>query len=190
MSGVEAVFLDRDGTLVEETGYLSDPARLVFFPWSVDAVRTLNRASLRVVLTTNQSGVARGYFPESRVADVHDRIAVVLAAGGAHIDAYYYCPHHPAGAVDGYAVACDCRKPGTGMIAKAVRELGVDAGRSFVIGDRWLDVGMARGAGARGILVRTGAGAAEERTPPADLKADAVVDNLIAAANWVLGHRA
>jgi D-glycero-D-manno-heptose 1,7-bisphosphate phosphatase len=162
---------------------------VAFFPWSVDAIRLLNRAGMTVILATNQSGVARGYFPESRVAEVHAHIAEKLGAGGGRIDAYYYCPHHPEGTVDGYTRACDCRKPGAGMIERAVRELGVDPSRSFVVGDRWLDVGMARTGGTRGLLVRTGAGAEEEGTPPLDLKADAVVDNLMAAVSWVLLHR-
>jgi histidinol-phosphate phosphatase family protein len=181
-----AVFLDRDGTMIEDVGYLDSFDRIAFYPWTVDAIRMLNRAGLAVVVVTNQAGIARGFFDESFVQETHRRVAARLAAGGAHVDAYYYCPHHPAGRVAAYAQACDCRKPGPGMINRAARDLGVDPARSFVIGDTWLDVGLARAVGARGILVRTGAGAAWEARPPADLAADAVVDNLASAVAWIM----
>jgi D-glycero-D-manno-heptose 1,7-bisphosphate phosphatase len=181
-----AVFLDRDGTLIEEVGYLDRVERVELYPWTIDAVRSFNRAGFRVVLVSNQSGVARGFFTEAVVDDVHRYMAELLAAGGARIDAYYYCPHHPDGKVAGYALACDCRKPNPGLVERAVRELGVDPARSFVVGDRWLDVALARRVGARGVLVRTGYGATEESKPPAGLAADAVADNLIGAAGWIL----
>jgi D-glycero-D-manno-heptose 1,7-bisphosphate phosphatase len=181
-----AVFLDRDGTLIEEVGYLDRPARVALFPWATDAVRALNLAGLRTVLATNQSGVARGFFTEATVDGVHRHIADRLALGGARIDAYYYCPHHPEGSVPEYARRCECRKPGRGLVDRAVRELGIDPGKSFTIGDRWLDVAMARTIGARGVLVRTGYGADEEQRAPAGLSADAVANNLIEAASWIL----
>jgi len=181
-----AVFLDRDGTLIEEVGYLDRKERVDLYPWSIDAIRVLNRAGFRVVLVSNQSGVARGFFSEEIVSDVHRHIAGLLDAGGARIDAYYYCPHHPDGKVKDYAVACDCRKPARGMVDRAVRELAVDPARSVVVGDRWLDVELARAVGARGVLVRTGYGVTEEAKPRPPLAADAVVDNLIAAVGWIL----
>jgi D-glycero-D-manno-heptose 1,7-bisphosphate phosphatase len=180
------VFLDRDGTMIEDVGYLDTLDRVRFFPWTVDAIRALNRAGVTVALVTNQSGVARGFFNEAFVKDTHRLIAERLEAGGARVDAYYYCPHHPGGRVAAYTTRCDCRKPGRGMIDQAARELGIDPARSFVVGDTWLDVGLARAVGARGILVRTGAGAAWEARPQADLAADAVVDNLAAAAGVIL----
>jgi D-glycero-D-manno-heptose 1,7-bisphosphate phosphatase len=183
-----AVFLDRDGTLIEEIGYLDRADQVQLFPWSVDAIRALNRAQLRVVMVTNQSGVARGYFTEHVVKTVHAHIANLLQVGGVRIDAYYYCPHHPDGTIREYAQSCACRKPGAGLVERAVRELGVDPGRSFAIGDRWLDIGLARAVGARGVLVRTGVGAEEERRPPAGMTADAVVNNLIEAASWILSQ--
>jgi D-glycero-D-manno-heptose 1,7-bisphosphate phosphatase len=181
-----AVFLDRDGTIIEEVGYLDRPERVEFFPFTIDAIRVLNRAGLAVVLVSNQSGIARGFFTESVVDDVHRRMAEMLAKGGARIDAYYYCPHHPDGRVPGLAKVCECRKPARGLVDRAVAEFGVDPARSFVVGDRWLDVGLARTVGAKGVLVRTGYGDSEERKPPADLTADAIVDNLIAASSWIL----
>jgi D-glycero-D-manno-heptose 1,7-bisphosphate phosphatase len=181
-----AVFVDRDGTLIEEVGYLDRVERVELYPWTIDALRALNRTGFRVVLVSNQSGVARGFFSEAVVDDVHRHMAALLAAGGARIDAYYYCPHHPDGKVAGYALACECRKPNRGLVDRAVRELGVDPAQSFVVGDRWLDVELARRVGAKGVLVRTGYGTTEESKPPAGLAADAVTDNLIGAADWIL----
>ena len=184
--GQAAVFLDRDGTLIEDVAYLSRPAQVALYPWTVAAVRSLNRAGFRVVLVTNQSGVARGFFDELAVADVHRHIAGVLEAGGAFLDAYYYCPHHPDGRIVQYAQTCECRKPAQGLVTRAVAELGIDPRQSFVVGDRWRDVALGRGVGARSVLVRTGAGAREESQPQADLSADVVVDNLIEAVGWIL----
>jgi D-glycero-D-manno-heptose 1,7-bisphosphate phosphatase len=181
-----AVFLDRDGTVIEEVGYLDRVARVDLYPWSSAAIRALNRSGLRVVMVTNQSGVARGFFTEAVVEQVHAHIADLLAAGGARIDAYYYCPHHPDGKVAEYARRCDCRKPARGLVDRAERELGIDPARSFVVGDRWLDVALARRIGGRGVLVRTGYGATEEPRPPDGLAADAVVHNLIEAVSWIL----
>lgn len=181
-----AVFLDRDGTLIDEVGYLDRVERVVLYPWSIDAVRLLNRAGLRVVMVTNQSGVARGFFSEAVVDEVHAHIASQLAEGGARIDAYYYCPHHPDGKVPGYAHICDCRKPGRALVDRAVAAFGIDPARSFVVGDRWLDVELAQAVGARGVLVKTGYGVTEIEKPRPRVTADAIVDNLIAAAGWIL----
>src|SRR3954464_5555192 len=181
-----AAFIDRDGTIIEEVGYLDRPERVELYPWSSSAIRALNRAGVRVIMVTNQSGVARGFFTEAVVEQVHRHIAALLTAGGAHIDAYYYCPHHPDGTVSEYTRACDCRKPGGALVARAARQFGIDPEHSFTVGDRWADVGLARSVGARGILVRTGYGALEEHRPPAGLAADAVVNNLVEAASWIL----
>jgi D-glycero-D-manno-heptose 1,7-bisphosphate phosphatase len=183
-----AVFLDRDGTIIEDVGYLRRLDQIRFFPWSAGSIRALNLAGLPVVVTTNQAGVARGLFTEAFVEQTHRELAARLAAAGARIDAYYHCPHHPSKAVVAeYAIACDCRKPGRGMIDRAARDLRVDPSQSFVVGDTWLDVGMARAAGARGVLVRTGVGAEQERSMrPTDLTADAIVDNLASAVSWIL----
>jgi D-glycero-D-manno-heptose 1,7-bisphosphate phosphatase len=172
--------------MIEDVGYLDALSRIAFFPWTVDAIRLLNRAGLTVVVVTNQSGIARGLFDEALVVETHRAIDARLAAGGARVDAYYYCPHHPDGRVAEYARVCDCRKPGRGMIDRAARDLGLDPARSFVVGDKWLDVRLGRAVGARTILVRTGTGAAEEMQPPVGVAADAVVDNLAAAASWIM----
>lgn len=178
------VFLDRDGTLIEEVGYLDAVERVSFYPFSVDAVRLLNRAGLAVVIVTNQSGVARGYFDEALVDATHTHITAALARGGARVDGFYYCPHHPEGRIAAYRVDCDCRKPRPGLILKAARDLDLDLGRSFVVGDRAHDVATGVSAGARGVLVRTGYGRSHEAE--AAPSAAAVTDNLAGAVSWIL----
>src|SRR4029453_15414906 len=123
------------------------------------ALRRLRDAGYALVLVTNQAGVARGYFDEGFVQEAHRPLAVLLAADGVVLDGYYYCPHHPEGTVAAYRRTCRCRKPGPGMGEQAASGLCLDVARSFVVGDKWLDVELAANAGARGILVRTGYGA-------------------------------
>jgi D-glycero-D-manno-heptose 1,7-bisphosphate phosphatase len=182
------VFLDRDGTMIADVGYLDAIDRIAFFPWTVDAVRMLNRAGFPVVVITNQSGIARGIFTDSFVEETHRVISARLEAGGAHVDAYYYCPHHPDGSVAAFASTCDCRKPGRALVDRAAADLGLDPARSVMVGDRWLDVALGRAMGGRGILVRTGVGAGEEAHPLPGVTADAIVDNLVAAASWILSR--
>ena len=186
MSLRPAVFLDRDGVVIEEVPYLDRIDRIALFPWTIDAIRALNRSELPVVVVTNQSGVARGFVTEAFVEESHRVLSARLAAGGARIDAYYYCPHHPDGRVAGYARSCDCRKPARGLIDRAARDLGLDPARSFVVGDKRSDIELARAAGARGILVQRMYGGSGTSRPPDDLNADAVVDNLAAAVSWIL----
>jgi D-glycero-D-manno-heptose 1,7-bisphosphate phosphatase len=181
-----AVFLDRDGTLIEEAGYLDRLERLVFYPYSVDAVRLLNRADLAVVIITNQAGVARGIFQEGFVAEAHRHVTMTLARGGARIDGFYYCPHHPEASVEQYRKSCECRKPQPGMLRRAAEDLKLDLARSFVIGDRWHDLQAGDAVGTRGILVRTGYGRTEEASPTRAVRPAAIVDNLIEAASWIL----
>ena len=181
-----AVFLDRDGTLNEEVGYLDRLDRLALFPWSVDAVRLLNRQGFAVVVVTNQAGVARGFFEESFVHEVHQHIDRRLADGGARVDGYYYCPHHQDATVAAYRVDCDCRKPRPGMIRRAEQDLRLDLAQSFVVGDRWLDIGLAHAVGATGVLVKTGYGHEEASRPDAGTPAAAIVDNLMEAVGWIL----
>ena len=172
--------------MIEDVGYLNALDRIAFYPWTVDAIRALNQAGLAVVVVTNQSGIARGLFTEVFVGETHRAIDARLSAGGARVDAYYYCPHHPDGSVAGYARRCACRKPGRGMIDRAAADLDLDPARSFVVGDKWIDVQLGQAVGAQTLLVRTGIGANEERRPPDGVTADAVVDNLAAAAGWIL----
>jgi D-glycero-D-manno-heptose 1,7-bisphosphate phosphatase len=180
-----AVFLDRDGTLLEEAGYLDRLERLAFFPFAIDAVRLLNRAGFAVVIITNQSGVGRGMYDEAFVLLAHEEIDRRITRGGARIDGYYYCPHHPAADVERYRLACDCRKPAPGMLRQAAADLSIDLARSFSVGDKWTDVQVGQAVGARGILVRTGYGRSSEEHAQAR-PADAVVDDVISAVGWIL----
>ena len=181
-----AVFLDRDGTLLEEAGYLDRLERLVFFPYSVDAVRLLNRANLTVVVVTNQAGIARGIFKEAFVDEAHKHIAARLAAGGARVDGFYYCPHHPEAVIEQYRKSCECRKPQPGLLRQAANDLDLALDRSFVVGDRWHDLEAGQRVDARGVLVRTGYGRTEELAPRAALTPAAIVDNLMEAVSWIL----
>lgn len=179
-----AVFIDRDGTLIEEAGYLNRLDRLVFFPYTVDAVRALNRAELAVVLITNQGGIAKGLLDEAFLEKAHGVIVDRLRAGGAVVDGIYYCPHHPHGTIEHLRVRCDCRKPQPGLLKQAARELDLDLARSFVVGDRVKDMEAGRAIGARTVLVRTGYGAEEEAAAAGT--AHAIVDTLIDASAWIL----
>jgi D-glycero-D-manno-heptose 1,7-bisphosphate phosphatase len=181
-----AVFLDRDGTMIEERGYLDRLDLVSPFQYTAEAIRRLRAAGFAIVVVTNQAGIARGYFDEAFVRSVHAHLDALLAPESAVPDAYYYCPHHPEGLVEGYRRVCRCRKPAPGMIEQAAADLGLDVGGSFVVGDKWLDVGLANQAGARGILVRTGYGADIAGAPPPDVRAERVVATLLEAAEYII----
>ena len=183
-----AVFIDRDGTIIEEAGYLDRLDRIVFFPYAVDAVRLLKRAGFPVVVVTNQAGIGRGFFVEQFVHDTHAAIAARFAEAGVVIDGFYFCPHHPDAIVPEYRMTCDCRKPAAGMLRKAASDLGLDLARSFAIGDKWSDVQAGQAAGARSILVRTGYGRATEQSPPPGVRSE-VADNLMGAVASILRER-
>lgn len=188
-----AVFLDRDGTIIEDTDYLvhADQARLI--PGAAAAVRRLNDLGTPVVIVTNQSAVARGMASETDVAAVNDRLRSLLAAAGAHIDGIYYCPHHPDIGEAPYRRACDCRKPLPGLLQRAARELGLDLAASAMIGDNLRDLEAGDAAGcAMLILVRTGHGTLEEaKAKAANLSAPAVIcKDLAAAVEQFLSQRA
>ena len=181
-----AVFLDRDGTLIEDRGYLDRLDLLTIFPWTADALRLLKRAGFATVVVTNQSAIARRIVDEAFLASVHREMDARLARGGGVIDAYYYCPHLPDAPDERYREVCRCRKPGPAMIERACRDLQLDPSRSWMVGDRWLDVACGLGAGTRTVLVRTGHGAHEADAPPAGARADAILNNLMEAAGWIL----
>ncbi|HEX8183177.1 MAG TPA: D-glycero-beta-D-manno-heptose 1,7-bisphosphate 7-phosphatase [Blastocatellia bacterium] len=153
-----AIFIDRDGTINKDTGYVSRPDELIIYPYAAEAVRLVNESGLKAIVITNQSGVARGLYTEETLAAIHDRMTRELAREGARIDAIYYCPHHPEIGDEPYRRACECRKPGPGMLRQAAREHGIDLARSYVIGDKASDMNLATGAGAQGVMVLTGYG--------------------------------
>lgn len=181
-----AVFLDRDGTVNVDVGYLHRLEDLELFPWAADALRLLKRAGYVLVVVTNQSGIAQGMIAPGFVEECHAEMQRRLRPAGAELDAMYYCPHHPRGSVKELSLDCRCRKPAPGMIEDAVREHGIDPTRSWVVGDKWLDVNLGHAVGARSILVRTGWGAAQERQRPAGQQVDAICDNLIHAVSFIM----
>lgn len=170
------VILDRDGTIIAEKNYLSDPAEVELLPGAAAALRRLRTMGFGLLVATNQSAIARGHFDAARLDAIHARMLELLASEGAQLDQICHCPHHPD---DG----CDCRKPATGMVDRASQQLGFDLAGSIVIGDNLCDIGLGRAIGATTILVRTGYGAKVE---PAG--ADYVVDDLAAAAEFILSH--
>jgi D-glycero-D-manno-heptose 1,7-bisphosphate phosphatase len=146
-----AAFLDRDGVLNVDHGYAHRPDQLEWVAGAPQAVRLLNEAGYIVIVVTNQSGVARGYYDEAALRQFHAHMQDVLLSQGAHIDAFYYCPHHPEGTVKEFAVQCSCRKPGTGMLEQAAREWPIDLSRSFLIGDKDHDMAAAAAFNIRGV---------------------------------------
>lgn len=182
-----AVFIDRDGTLNEDIGYVSTPDDLVIYPWAAEAVRRINEAGLLAIVITNQSGIARGMYTEEDLDEIHTAMLEQLAGMGARIDAVYYCPHHPDVGRGQYRMACQCRKPRIGMLERAVREHRVDLTGSFVIGDKASDIKLAENAGARGALVLTGYGRETLAHPDRWPCAPAIVSqNLLEAVNQIL----
>lgn len=182
-----AVFIDRDGTMVRDVGYLSRHEELEWFPWTLDAIRLLNRGGFAVVVVTNQGGIGLGRCTEAFVLETHERMDAIVKASGARVDAWLYCPHHPRAITEALRVACDCRKPGPGMAQRAARELGLDLAASWVIGDKLTDVGLAASIGGRGILVRSGYGEGELARHDGVLPVEGhVATDLMAATAWIL----
>lgn len=179
----KAIFMDRDGTVSEEIGYMYDAGLYKPFPWTGPAIRRINESGRKAVLITNQSGVGRGYFPESSVHEVHEVLCAELFRHDARLDAIYYCPHNPE-------AGCECRKPRTGMLLQAQRDLNLDLTECYVIGDKYLDVQTAYEAGARGILVLTGYGREQlELHRDMPRKPHFVAENLMEAVEAILAGK-
>lgn len=187
-----AVFIDRDGTISEEIGYVNHPERFKLLPRSGQAIRMINEMGLKAVVVTNQAGVARGYFPEWMIQKVHDKMEGLLEKEGARLDAIYYCPHHPKAGEPPYRADCECRKPRTGMIDSAAKDLNIDVKKSYMIGDKITDVEFAHRVGAKGIFVKTGYGRGELElygdtwtTTP-----DFIAEDLLDAVIWIRDEEA
>ncbi|MGH7351077.1 MAG: D-glycero-alpha-D-manno-heptose-1,7-bisphosphate 7-phosphatase [Candidatus Methylomirabilales bacterium] len=180
-----AVFLDRDGTINEDSGYLADPSGLRLLPGAGLGLRLLQEGGFRLVVVSNQSGIARGYLTEARLAEIHQRLESLLGTEGVTLSGVYYCPHHPEGAPP-FRQVCHCRKPQGGLVERAAREHKIDVSRSYVVGDQLVDIELARQSGMTAILVLTGQGrlALESGT----VQADHVATDLAAAARWILGR--
>jgi D-glycero-D-manno-heptose 1,7-bisphosphate phosphatase len=183
-----AVFLDRDGTINEQMGYINHISRFHILPGVAEAIRRLNEARIPVVVVTNQSGLARGYFPAELLVAVHEKMAALLAEHGAHVDGIYVCPHHPEAKKAEYRVNCDCRKPKTGLLVQAAAEMGLDLGRSFVVGDRWSDLKTAKACGALPVLVLTGYGRGDVQYigPIQEVQPAFIGVDLAEAVQWIM----
>lgn len=181
MKKFPAIFLDRDGTLNEEVGYLNHISRLKILPGVPKALRILQDAGFKLFVVTNQSGPARGYFPKELVYEIHREIEKRLKRYGVKIEEFFVCLHHPD-------ENCPCRKPKTGLLERAFSNYHLDKDKSFVIGDRLIDIELAKNFGLRGILVLTGygRGEAEYLLPQKSIKPDFIAENLLSAANFIL----
>jgi D-glycero-D-manno-heptose 1,7-bisphosphate phosphatase len=184
---MKAVFLDRDGTVVVERGYITVPDAIELLPGVAPAIARLRTSGWKVFLVTNQGCVAKGMITEEELSAIHLRMVAMLAEGGAVLDGIYYCPHHPEGEVLQYAEECDCRKPRPGMLERAARENGLLLADCFMVGDTLRDVEAAHAGGVRAVLVRTGHG---ERTlaENAEHGAEHVAQDLRAAVDWILSR--
>jgi heptosyltransferase-2 len=165
------IFCDRDGTINRDTGYVRTPDELELLPGVVESLARLNRAGARLVLVTNQSGIARGFLTPDTLTSIHAGLQTLLQAGGARVDAIYYCPHNPD-------EDCSCRKPQTGMVRKAVADLAIDLSQSYVVGDQKCDVELARRIGARSVLITTG---------PTSVQASALMKSEGGSADYIAG---
>lgn len=181
-----AVFLDRDGTINQEVGYIRRPDQVRLIPGADTAVARLNQAGIKVVVVSNQSGLARGYFTEQTMWLVQAEVERQLALGGARLDAFYFCPHLPEGQVEAYAMTCSCRKPEPGLVLRAAQEMGLDLAASFMVGDRLGDVACGNAAGLSTVLVATGH---DDGSPDNDLERPAHrAPHLLAAVDWIFSQ--
>ena len=184
----KAIFFDRDGTLLVETGYLAHPSLVRPYAFAGEALKLARGAGFFLVVVSNQSGIARGYLRESDLAAIHERMESLLALEGAGVDEIYYCPHHPMGTVADYCKRCECRKPAAGMGLKAVEQHGIDPAQSFVIGDKVTDYLFGRNLGARSLLVRTGYGDTESRRLiESGMDGNDIFDNVLEATEYIIG---
>jgi len=184
-----AIFLDRDGTLNEEDGYITSPEQFRLYNFAAEAVRLINQSGWKAIVLTNQSGVARDYFTEATLIEIHERMKESLRLQGARIDAIYYCAHHPDYGSPPYRLDCDCRKPKPGLTERAARDFNLDLNRCYAIGDRYRDIEAGHAAGARSVMVMTGFGRGEYETERQrwPRQPDHVAEDLLEAVKWILG---
>ena len=188
-----AVFLDRDGTINEEVGYLDSLDKFKIIPGAYEAIRLINESGMKAVVISNQTGVARGLFTEDFVKITIDYLQTALRQQKAHIHNFYYCPHHPTEGIWPYRKDCNCRKPSPGMLLQAARDLNIDLKRSYLVGDRFRDMEAAKKAGVKGVLVKTGYGQdlLQDDGPDkesAESKPDYIAADILEAVKWILGQ--
>jgi D-glycero-D-manno-heptose 1,7-bisphosphate phosphatase len=180
---VDAVLLDRDGVISEQTAFVNRPEDFVLLEGAAEAIARLNRAGIPIAVITNQGGIAMGYLTEDDLGAIHEHMRQLLAEDGAHVDGIYYCPHHTQATVPAYAVDCSCRKPGIGMLEQARDELEIDLRKSVLVGDATTDILAGLHAGCSTILVETGFGG---KNGKAEATPDAIVADLQAAVDLIL----
>jgi D,D-heptose 1,7-bisphosphate phosphatase len=189
-----AVFLDRDGTINEEVGYLDSLDKLKVIPSAYEAIRLINESGMKAVVISNQAGVARGLFTEDFVKITNEHLQTALRQKRAYIDNFYYCPHHPTEGIGIYLQPCNCRKPAPGMLFNAAQELNIDLTRSYLVGDRFRDMEAGKKVGVKGILVKTGYGQdlLQDDGPDretAEAKPDFIAADILEAVKWILKDR-
>lgn len=185
-----AVFIDRDGTISEEVGYINHVSRFRLFPYAAPAIKHLNESGWLAIVITNQAGVARGYFSEVTIEAVHAAMTKELENSSARLDAIYYCAHHPSVGEPPYRLDCDCRKPKPGLIARAAKDFDIDLEQSWMVGDRYSDVELARNAGVKSLFVLSGYGRGEWEHQRANWaeQPDLVAEDLLEAVAVILGQ--
>lgn len=182
-----AVFIDRDGTISEEVGYINHVSRFRLFPYSAAALKQLHDNGYLAIVITNQAGVARGYFSEEMVQAIHQQMTKDLESSGARVDAIYYCAHHPTVGEPPYQLDCDCRKPKPGLLLRAARDYDIDLANSWMVGDRYSDIELAANAGVKSALVLSGYGRGEweHQRDNWTIQPDLVAEDLLAAVNQI-----
>lgn len=183
----KAVFLDRDGTIVEDVGYMNSPKQIQFIPGAIEAIKKLNEAGYKVVVITNQAGVAKGFITEDMLQTIDKTLQKFILSGGAYLDGLYYCPHHPEHGLYPYKQDCQCRKPKPGLFKKAEQDLNVDLARSWMIGDKATDMEAGKRAGTKTIFVTTGKG--KNEIDRLKQKPDHITENLSLAVAWLLSNK-
>jgi D-glycero-D-manno-heptose 1,7-bisphosphate phosphatase len=183
-----AVFIDRDGTVNEQMGYVNHLSRFMILPGVAEAFRILNQEGFLAIIVSNQSGVARGYFPIELLYNTHSLLKESLLRDGAAVDGLFFCPHYPKGSVPEYSFDCDCRKPKTGLIKQACEHFDIDMSRSYMIGDHYTDMELADYSNIKGILVKTGygAGVIEYNLPFMLTRPTYIAEDLLDAVKWVV----
>ena len=194
MGKIIAVFLDRDGTINEEVGYLDSLNKLKMIPAAYEAIRLINKSCMKAIVITNQAGIARGFFTEKFVRQTHEIIQAALLQKRASIDKFYYCPHHPTEGTGIYLQNCNCRKPLPGMLLQAAHDLNIELRSSYMIGDTYRDMETAKKVGVKGILVKTGYGqeVLQDVSPDvatAENKPDFVAEDILEAVKWIMKDR-
>lgn len=184
----KVAFIDRDGTINIDAGYINHPDRFIIYPFALQAMKMLSNGGYDIVIITNQAGLSNGYFTEETMNKIHSKLFLACKESGVEIVGLYYCPHSPSAKVEKYKAECDCRKPKPGLILRAKEELDIDLENSFMIGDKYSDIMAGKNAGCKTILVKTGYGEGEltQNEDKWKEKPDFIAKDLLSAARIIL----